>query len=182
MNDKLKAIAERVIAFVKAGRITVHTQSVAKGVGKSKTPLGECKVLFASETDIEALALIHERVGGNKYIIRSTNTNYAGSVSTSIRNYVEHKVNPCSFKEALVKLGYDAKSGLYLKQSYGSFQETDSIIKECKQRIAVIDSEELPKAQEAGDKGLMMTLFAEQGELMVKIKMREAEIATGGME
>lgn len=180
MTIDWKDIGKRISEFVKAGRIFVHSQQVRADRGE--TLLGDAPVYWASDGDLEALSLIHEPVGGPSFITKSVNTDYAGTVGTSARNYVRHPKTPCTFDEALKdKMGL-TKEALYTKHNYGSFQEADPVLKEINRRKREIETEELPQAKVERDKNKAFALYKELADLETQAREREFEIGFGMMD
>lgn len=172
-----KTLQQRIEEMIKAGRINIHTQEV-----KSKDKLiGSAPVLHAAASDIEALTLIHERVGGLDYIVRTVNTDFSSTVATSARNYVNNKDKPVTFAEALKdKLGLVGE-GFYSKLRYGHFQEVDSKLKEYNKRLKEIE-DELKECKVKGDRERAKELFKEQSEVEAKKSERNFDIQFGSME
>lgn len=175
----VKAWKVKILAFIKAGRITIHDHEVR--ADKKETLLGSCPVMHAKDADLEALALIHEPVGGASYVTASTNTSYQGAVGTSHRNLVRPtnpKKKAIGFKECAKELGFEAPA-FWDKHRYGGSQELDAVIRDCNKRIKEIDSVEFPKAIEAGDKAIAKALVVEKAELATTKANREFDMAFG---
>ena len=180
-KDYWKDIGKRIGDFVKSGRILVHQHEVR--ADNKETLLGTAPVYHASEGDLEALSLIHDKVGGSKYITATVNTSYQGAVGTSIRNLVRptnKKKDAITFDEALVNIGL-VKPALYTNHKYGSTQETDAILRDCNKRIREIDSE-LAEAKQAKDRDRIKDLFKEEEEVRRTKRDREMEIEFGLMD
>lgn len=174
----LKSWKERILAFIKSGRILIHSHEVR--ADRKETNLGSCPVMHAKEGDLEALALIHEAVGGAAYITSSVNTSYQGAVGTSHRNLVRpnnDKRKAIKFTDCAVELGFEAPA-FYLKHRYGGSQEVDSILRDCNKRLKEIDAE-FNTARDAGDKVTAKALVVEKAELHKVKADREFDISFG---
>lgn len=176
---KEPTLRERIEEMVKAGRITIHTQEVR--ADKKETLLGSAPVYHAVDGDLEALSLIHERVGGATYVTRTVNADFNSTVSTSVRNYVRHPKEPVKIDVALKdKLGLEGDA-FYSKLRYGSFQEVDSVLRECNKRLKEID-DELKECKATGNREGAKALFKEQSDVERTKSERNFDIQFGAIE
>jgi len=174
VDDTIKAWMEKVLAFVKAGRILILSHEVR--ADSKKTLLGDTPVFQAKDGDLEALALIHEPVGGAVYITSTVNTGYRGSVGTSNRNLIQNdkRTDIKTLEESSKELGFVAPA-FYLNHRYGDSQETDAVIRECNKRLRELDKE-WAVAVEANDKAKAKAIIKEQAEVNATKADRELDI------
>ena len=181
VSDKLQAWKDKVLSFIKGGRIIIHSHEVR--ADRKDTLLGSCPVMHAKDGDLEALALIHEAVGGASYITSSVNTSYQGAVGTSHRNLVRpqnSKRVPVKFEACAKELGFQAPA-FWDSHRYGGSQEVDGVLRDCNKRLKEIDAE-FKVAVDAGDKVTAKALVVERADLHKVKADREFDLSFGDTE
>jgi hypothetical protein len=178
MKQTVEAWIKAVGDFIKQGSIFVHQHEVR--ADRKDTVLGTVPVLHAQEGNLEALALIHEPVGGASYITSTVNTNYHGAVGTALRNRMRPN-NPkkvaLNFADSLADLGFQ-EPAFYTLLNYGSSQELDAIIKDCNRKLKDLDAE-WSEAKANKDKARLKAIIKERADINKVKSEREIEIELG---